>query len=143
MSDDPSAGQNPSYGAAISYYLKSAPAGDVRIRIEDSKGQVVRTLNGTKNVGLNRVTWNLEGEPTTEVRLRTSPAYAPEIKVGPDGTRNAPGTGRMSILMPPGRREDIGTVRVAIDRIGAWWPARFETAPDGGGEEAGAEATEG
>jgi photosystem II stability/assembly factor-like uncharacterized protein len=102
MSDDPSAGQNPPYGAAISYYLKSAPAGDVRIRIEDAKGQVVRTLNGTKNVGLNRVTWNLEGEPTTEVRLRTSPAYAPEIKVGPDGTRNAPGTGRISILMPPG-----------------------------------------
>ena len=102
ISDDPSAGQNPSYGAAITYYLKSAPAADVRIKIEDAKGQLVRTLNGTKNVGLNRVTWNLEGEPTTEVRMRTSPEYAPEIKVGPDGTRNAPGAGRISILMPPG-----------------------------------------
>ena len=102
MSDDPSAGQNPPYGAAISYYLKTAPTGDVKIKIEDSKGQLIRTLNGTKNAGLNRVHWNLEGEPTVEVRMRTSPAYAPEIKVGPDGTRNAPGVGRGTILYPPG-----------------------------------------
>ena len=102
MSDDPSAGQNPQYGAAITYYLKAAPAGDVKIKIEDAKGHTVRTLNGTKNVGLNRVTWNLEGEPTTEVRMRTSPAFAPDIKLGPDGTRNAPGAGRLSILLPPG-----------------------------------------
>src|SRR5678816_1974107 len=102
MSEDPSAGQNPQYGAAISYYLKAAPSGDVKIRIEDAKGKTVRTLNGTKNAGLNRVTWNLEGEPTTEVRMRTSPEFAPEVKVGPDGTRNAPGAGRLSILLPPG-----------------------------------------
>src|SRR5262245_45508025 len=53
MSEDPSAGQNPQYGAAISYYLKSAPTGDVKVRIEDAKGQTIRTLNGTKNVGMN------------------------------------------------------------------------------------------
>jgi hypothetical protein len=102
MSDDPSAGQNPLYGAAISYYLKAAPTGDVRVRIQDSTGQTVRTLNGTKNVGLNRVTWNLEGEQTTDVRMRTSPEFAPDIKLGPDGTRSAPGAGRSSILLPPG-----------------------------------------
>ena len=33
-----------------------------------------------------------------------------------------------SILIPPGRREEVGTVRVDIERIGAWWPAQFETA---------------
>jgi hypothetical protein len=102
MSDDPSAGQNPPYGAAISYYLKSAPTGDVRVRILDAKGHLVRTLIGTKNVGLNRIAWNLESEQTTEVRMRTAPAYAPDVKPGPDGTRNAPGAGRLSILMPPG-----------------------------------------
>jgi len=102
MSEDPSAGQNPQYGAAISYYLKSAPPGEVKVKIEDAKGQLVRTLNGTKNVGLNRITWNLEGEQTTEVRMRTSPEFAPDIKLGPDGTRNAPGAGRVSILLPPG-----------------------------------------
>lgn len=102
MSDDPTAGQNPPYGAAISYFLKAVPGGDVKLRIEDAKGQTVRTINGTKNVGLNRVTWDLRGEPSKEMRLRTSPAYAPEIRVGPDGTRPAPDGARLSLLLPPG-----------------------------------------
>jgi hypothetical protein len=32
-----------------------------------------------------------------------------------------------SVLIPPGRREDVGTVRVDMRHIGAWWPAQFET----------------
>ncbi|HEU4837356.1 MAG TPA: hypothetical protein VFS90_23200 [Pyrinomonadaceae bacterium] len=132
MSDDPSAGQNPPYGAAISYYLKSAPSGDVRIKIEDAKGQTIRTLNGTKNVGLNRVTWNLESEPTTEVRMRTSPAYAPEIKVGPDGTRNAPGAGRLSLLMPPGNY----TVKLSVGGQEFRQPLVVKKDPNSGGTEA-------
>lgn len=99
---DPTAGQNPAYGAIINYYLKTVPAGDVKIRIEDDKGQLVRTINGTKTAGINRVNWDLRTELTKEVRLRTSPAYAPEIRVGPDGWRLAPDGPRMSILMPPG-----------------------------------------
>jgi len=132
MSDDPSAGQNPPYGAAISYYLKSAPAGDVRIRIADAKGQTIRTLTGTKNVGFNRVTWNLEGEPTTEVRMRTSPPYAPEITVGPDGTRNAPGAGRLSILMPPGTY----TVKLLVAGQEFTQPLIVKKDPNSGGTEA-------
>jgi photosystem II stability/assembly factor-like uncharacterized protein len=132
MSDDPSAGQNPPYGAAISYYLKSAPSGDVRIRIADANGQTIRTLTGTKNVGFNRVTWNLEGEPTTEVRMRTSPPYAPEITVGPDGTRNAPGAGRLSILMPPGTY----TVKLLVAGQEFSQPLIVKKDPNSGGTEA-------
>jgi len=132
MSDDPSAGQNPPYGAAISYYLKSAPAGDVKIKIEDASGKVVRTLSGTKYAGLNRVTWNLEGEPTIEVRMRTSPAYAPEIKVGTDGTRNAPGAGRLSILMPP----NTYTVKLSVAGQELAQPLTLKKDPNSGGTEA-------
>jgi photosystem II stability/assembly factor-like uncharacterized protein len=99
---DPTAGQNPPYGASITYYLKSAPSGDVKILIEDAKGQTVRTLTGTKTAGINRVNWDLRGEQTKEVRLRTSPAYAPEIRNGTEGWRLAPEGGRMSLLLPPG-----------------------------------------
>jgi hypothetical protein len=132
MSDDPSSGQNPPYGAAISYHLKSAPAGDVRIRIEDAKGQTVRTLTGTKNAGFNRVTWNLEGEQTTEVRMRTSPEYAPEIKVGTDGTRSAPGAPRMSILLPPGTY----TVKLSVAGRELSQPLIVKKDPNSGGTEA-------
>jgi photosystem II stability/assembly factor-like uncharacterized protein len=100
MNDDPTAGQNPPYGASINYFLKAVPSGTVTITITDQKGQVVRTLNGTKSAGLNRVSWDLSGEPTTQVRLRTSPLYAPDVQVGPQGWR--PGGGQMTILQPPG-----------------------------------------
>ena len=99
---DPTAGQNPPYGASINYYLKSVPSGDVKIRIEDAQGQIVRTLTGTKTVGINRVNWDLRGEQTKEVRLRTSPAYAPEVRNGNEGWRLAPDGARLSLLMPPG-----------------------------------------
>jgi photosystem II stability/assembly factor-like uncharacterized protein len=51
--------QNPPGGTAISYYLKSAPAGDVKITISTITGDVVREMAGTKEPGINRVQWNL------------------------------------------------------------------------------------
>jgi hypothetical protein len=81
------AGQSPSYGADINYYLKSVPAEDVKITILDEKGQTVRILKGTKNPGINRIWWNLRYEPSKEPKLRTSPLYAPYVKVRPQGWR--------------------------------------------------------
>jgi photosystem II stability/assembly factor-like uncharacterized protein len=52
-------GQNPPRGSAISYWLKSEPAGDVRIAITDVTGREIRAMNGTKDIGLNRVQWDL------------------------------------------------------------------------------------
>jgi hypothetical protein len=62
----------------------------------------VRTIAGTSLAGINRIAWDLRGEQSREIRLRTSPAYAPEIRVGPEGWRPAPDGGRMSLLLPPG-----------------------------------------
>jgi len=56
-------GANPEPGTAISYYLKAAASGDVTITISDVTGQVVRTLDGTKEAGLNRVQWDLRRSP--------------------------------------------------------------------------------
>jgi len=52
-------GQNPPRGAAISYWFKSAPSADVRITITDITGREIRSLEGTKEAGLNRVPWDL------------------------------------------------------------------------------------
>ena len=129
---DPTAGQNPSYGASINYYLKTAPSGDVKIRIEDSKGQLVRTINGTKTAGINRVYWDLRGEQTKEVRLRTSPAYAPEIRNGAEGWRLAPEGGRMSVLMPPGTY----TVKLSAGGVESSQPLVVRKDPNSEGTEA-------
>jgi photosystem II stability/assembly factor-like uncharacterized protein len=65
-------GENPAPGTVISYYLKTAPAGDVKITITDVTGKAVREMTGTKEAGLNRVAWNLRGNPPVR------PANAPQ-----------------------------------------------------------------
>jgi len=138
VSYDPTAGQNPPYGAAINFYLKSAlgERDRARITISDAAGNVVRTINCSAprgegapvagggrrggggggggfgggeegprcdaKPGINRFVWDLRGEPSAQVRLRTTPLYAPDVTVNQDGTRPAPGLGRVSILEPPG-----------------------------------------
>ncbi len=57
------AGENPREGVAISYYLKAAATGEVKLTITDYSGRVVRTLDGSKAEGLNRVQWDLRGTP--------------------------------------------------------------------------------
>ena len=52
-------GQNPDAGTAISYWLKGS-ASAVQIAITDTSGNTVRTIEGTKNAGLNRVQWTLQ-----------------------------------------------------------------------------------
>src|SRR5262249_8433382 len=70
---------------------------------------VVRTLDGTKHVGMNRVYWNLRAEQSKEIKLRTAPLYASDVTLGSDGTRSLPENGRMSILSPP----DTYTVKLS------------------------------
>ena len=131
--DDPTAGQNPPYGASINYYLKAAPKGDVSIKILDGTGNTVQTIRGTKTAGLNRVWWNLRNENSKEVRLRTAPAYAPEIRVNAEGWRPLPEGGRMTVLMPPGSY----TVKLTVDgqEVGSQ-PLKVMLDPNSGGTEA-------
>ncbi len=99
--DDPTVGQNPAYGASLTYFLKAPVSGGVTMSIADASGAVVRTMRGTNSAGLNRVHWDLRYDPSSEFRLQTSPMYAAHIVPGPEG-RVAPGTSQLSILAPPG-----------------------------------------
>ncbi len=112
MQDDQTAGQNPSYGATLNYWLKNAPQDAPQITILDTTGKIVRTLAGTSLVGLNRVYWDLGNQPTVPPRLRTKPLYNDVFAMDSDGTRPAPGFGSLSVTMPPGRY----TVRLLVDR---------------------------
>src|SRR5204863_7296068 len=58
-----SVGENPPRGTTINYYLKTAATGDVKITIADATGKTIRTLDGTKDQGINRVHWNLTPQP--------------------------------------------------------------------------------
>jgi hypothetical protein len=100
--DDPATGENPPYGAAINYWLGSAPDGPVTLSIFDAAGALVRTLNAPKEPGVNRVWWDLRADSSKQARLRTLPLYAPEVRLNDEGWRTAPGTSRLALLLPPG-----------------------------------------
>ena len=128
--DDPTTGRNPEYGASINYHLKAPAASAPRITILDDKGATVRSLTGPNVAGVNRIHWDLRYEPSAEVRLRTSPMYAPHIVPGPNG-RVAPGTNQLSILAPPGNY----TVRLTVGNVTETKPLVVRKDPNSGGTE--------
>jgi photosystem II stability/assembly factor-like uncharacterized protein len=101
MDNDPTAGENPPYGASINYWLGKEPEGEVKLTITNAAGDLIRTLEGTKKTGINRIWWDLEGEPSTEIKMRTKPLYADWVDLGDARWRSAP-VGRISVLAPPG-----------------------------------------
>ena len=101
MFDDPSAGENPPYGASINYWLDEEPQGKVEIRIADSSGETIRTLEGKKEAGINRLWWNLQGEPSDQIKLRSKPLHADWVDLGEERWLPAR-VGRISVLAPPG-----------------------------------------
>ena len=135
--DDPTIGEDPPYGADINYYLKSAASGNVTITIQDAKGQTVRTLEGSRAPGLHRAVWDLRDAPSKRVTFRTSPLYAPDIRVGPDGIRESEGGfgaggGGFAVLQPPGTY----TVKLSVGGKEYTQQLRVLKDPHSGGTEA-------
>jgi hypothetical protein len=101
---EPSLGQNPSYGAAINYYLKERAKGKVSIEIFDETGEKVKSLNGVNKAGINRINWNLRYDLSESIKLRTKPKYADWVKVGKSGYRSyVSWGGPVSLFAPPGK----------------------------------------
>jgi len=73
-------GSNPPYGMDINYYLKTA-ANEVKIEVLTQNGELVRTMAGKKENGVNRVWWDLRHEPTLQPRLLVAPPDKPWVKL--------------------------------------------------------------
>lgn len=132
VSNDPTAGKNPPFGASINYYLKEASKEEIKVAILDNEGKVVRTLKPEKNdppaqsgrrggsspvkiskeKGINRIIWDLKTDRTKEVKLRTSPTGHDHVPIGSKGYRSLSRGGRMSLLAPPG----IYTVKLLVGK---------------------------
>jgi hypothetical protein len=130
--NDPCTGQNPDYGASISYYLKAELKEDVVITILDEKGKIVRTIKTEKQedlgladgssqaakpfkvpkqAGINRIWWDLRYDWTKMIKLRTKPIGQDHVELGDRGWRPFPRGSRGSgPLAPPG----VYTVKLAV-----------------------------
>jgi len=98
---EPSFGKNPPFGASINYWLKEKND-SIKLIIKDQEGKVVRTLKKKGKPGINRVWWNLRGEPTEKIVMRTEPQYADWYDMGKKRTRKS-AIPPLSILVPPGK----------------------------------------
>jgi hypothetical protein len=115
-------GQNPQGGTAISYYLKAAATGDVKITISDATGRVVREMDGTKDAGLNRVQWNLGPNPVLGGRFGGGGAGGRGGRGGGRGVpftvgQNAVEPGTYVVKLAVGGKELLTTVVVEADDI--------------------------
>ncbi|MDN5200033.1 glycosyl hydrolase [Fulvivirgaceae bacterium BMA10] len=87
--DGPSlnSGRNPSYGAIINYYFKEEQKEEAIINILNAEGEIIRSLRGTRDKGVNRIAWDLRYEPTYKPRLRTTPPGRPWVQLNGEGWR--------------------------------------------------------
>jgi hypothetical protein len=101
MPADMTNGENPPTAAFLNYWLSEGTAGsEVTLRITNAAGETVRTMDGTSEAGINRVFWDFDGEPSTPIRMRTTPMYADWVDLGPDRVRIR--GGEASLRQPPG-----------------------------------------
>src|SRR5262245_3712888 len=119
-------GQNPEFGASISYYLNEASR-NLKLTIRDAAGSVVRELSNDdlrngRAAGVNRVYWDLRHQPVEAVRVRPqggAPAAAP---TGGCGGGFGGGASAGPFVMPGEYRitlsvegRDVGTRTVRVD----------------------------
>lgn len=103
--DEPTFGDDPPFGASLHYWLSEEMAetmkDSISLVITDQSGDTLRTIAHEGTAGLNRVWWDFEDKPTTELVMRTKPMYADWFPMEEDRTREAP-VSPMSMLVPPG-----------------------------------------
>lgn len=98
---DPSAGQDPPDGAALHFWLKEDSKEPVKLHIINSQGDTLKTLTPPGKAGINRVWWNLYGEASKAIVLRTPPQYADWVTLDKNRTRKSV-VSPISVLTPPG-----------------------------------------
>ena len=109
------AGEDPPYGAIITYYLaRSEPAS---ISVTDADGRQVRCFGVPGNAGLHRVTWDLTETPPVEwLRAR-------DWNRGDDGPTVVPGTYRVTLALS--RSNLFMPLTVQPDPRASWTQAQY------------------
>ena len=126
MYEDWSVGENPPNGASINYWLGDGEGREVQVRVENSDGETLATLDGSSHDGFNRVWWNFRGPDANPIHYRTKPQFAdwmpmPEVsrQVGGGffgfggGPRQPPGTYTVTLVVDG---EDVGSEELTVLR---------------------------
>lgn len=97
-----STGYDPKYGASLHYWMDEVDKENkTTIFITNAAGDTVRTMPQKPKAGMNRVFWDLRGEPSKAIVMRTKPQYADWVELDKNRTRKST-IAPFSILLPPG-----------------------------------------
>jgi hypothetical protein len=119
--------------------------------IPDNQAQAIQMIRANRLTEALRRQRERRARQFSEIQshIREGEQWSPKDLPGDLGVEWAREQGRdrfltlagASVLIPPGGREEVGTIRIDIAHIAAWWPARFETTgPGDAGESGGEEA---
>jgi hypothetical protein len=119
-------GENPPEGALLTYFLKDKPAEKekVKITVKNAAGELVRELDGPKETGLNRTSWDLRHEapipPDPDTPSFLGPIRGPLVPPGSYTVTVAAGsrTASRSVEVRPDAR-----VRTSDADRAAWYEA--------------------
>jgi photosystem II stability/assembly factor-like uncharacterized protein/outer membrane lipoprotein-sorting protein len=110
------AGQNPSGGAAITYYQRTRHLfGPIKLEVLDAEGKVVDTISASKRRGINRVFWSMRVKPPRVPRAATVAFSASQ------GPRVPPGT--YTVRLTKGGQPIETKLEIGIDRRAPYGPA--------------------
>ena len=135
---DPGAGQNPTYGASISFFLGGVPDAGVSLEILDAQGERVRLLSTPDDAqdleaGINRVYWNLQEATSETPKLRTKPSEHSHVEMPDQGWRSLGEGSTVTPMAPPGTY----TVSLKVGDLEFTQPLEVLKDPNAGGSEAG------
>jgi photosystem II stability/assembly factor-like uncharacterized protein len=120
-------GQNPEFGAGISFFLDEAPK-DIRIAITDSSGTTIREyanddLKNSRNAGLNRMYWDLRHQP---IAASAAPLVLPgdyqvnlTVEGRPVGTQTVHVMGDPAVKISEADRKSQHDTALALHRLQA------------------------
>jgi hypothetical protein len=107
-------GPNPPYGALLTYYLKDKldEKAELKLEIRDAAGALVREIKTPpREKGVNRVAWDLRGEPPAQ-RKPPTPEET-EFGFGPRGVEVLPGV--YTVRLVHGNQTAEAKVEVRLD----------------------------
>ena len=117
VADWPFKGQNPAYGALLTYYLKEKPGPDTKVALQvlDAKGALIRTLKKPPaEAGLNRAAWDLAYDAPRPRKDPEKDEEEGDSEFGPPnrGPQVLPGTYRVRLTVGETVVEQPVNVRV-------------------------------
>ncbi|MEM0941351.1 MAG: sialidase [Bacteroidota bacterium] len=98
---EPSFGDDPPAGTSLHYWQSEEMEDSVSLMVANEAGETVRTIKHKGKPGINRVWWDFNEDPTTEVVMRTKPRYASWYELDDNRTRKSL-VDPMSLMANPG-----------------------------------------